>query len=549
MIRKRIFKNIKPLVFLLTVTYFGLCAQAQEVGFTVDRDSILIGEQVNYAIEVLVDTTDLVVFPEGQTFSPMEVVEALEADTIYDKAKFKLLKKYALTQFDSGSYQIPPQRILINDRPIFTDSARVEVYNVQVDTTKQGLFDIKNIIQAESNSRKWLEPLLWALGILALIGAFLYWLYHRSKKKAEAAKTLPPFEQALVALEELDHTFAVPTEGADQKITKAYYSKLTDIVKNYLDDEVYDHSLESTTGELIQRLYEQKQSGKINLSTQTIEKLESVLQTADLTKFARTIPRSGQFHADRIAIEEVVKETREAIPPPTPEELMRDAVYQENLKKRRKRKLILTSVLGVLAILIISGGILTAVKGVDFLKDNILGHPTKELLETDWIRSEYGVPPIVISTPKVLKRMEVNLPPEVQQQLTMSSFGYGSIIDQFTIFVNNTRYSTEQEVDLKQAANVTMNQIETQGVKNLVVKSEEYKTPHGTEGLKTYGTGEFPLSAKKDKFGKGEYVMLTFSAPGIMNQVFVSWRSDDKYAKEIADRIINSVELENTDSK
>jgi hypothetical protein len=35
-----------------------------------------------------------------------------------------------------------------------------------------------------------------------------------------------------------------------------------------------------------------------------------------------------------------------------------------------------------------------------FCKDNVLGHPTKELLEGEWIKSDYGNPGIVIETQK-----------------------------------------------------------------------------------------------------------------------------------------------------
>jgi NO-binding membrane sensor protein with MHYT domain len=37
-----------------------------------------------------------------------------------------------------------------------------------------------------------------------------------------------------------------------------------------------------------------------------------------------------------------------------------------------------------------------ATRGFDFVKDNIIGHPTKELLEGEWVKSEYGNPGIVI---------------------------------------------------------------------------------------------------------------------------------------------------------
>ena len=519
---------------------------AQEVKGGVDKDSILIGQQVNYAIEVAADSTALVVFPVGQSFAPFEVIDSVKVDTSFAQAKMKLIKRYGLTQFDSGSYTIPRQRVLINQKPFFTDSLKMEVNNVAIDTTKQGLYDIKNIIKVDRASSNWLQWLMWIVGILLLIGAFLYFIIRRSRKKAEAEKKLPPFEQALESLHQLDEEYKTPGRGADQNTTKVYYSRLTDIVRRYLDDEVYDRSMESTSSELIARLYTEKESGHIDFSKETIRKLEQVLKTADLTKFARITPQQGAAENDRFVVEQVVKETHESIPPPTQEELMRDAAYLEALERRRKRRLIITGVIGVICILFISAGVLIATKGFSYVKDNFIGHPSKDLLEGEWVNSDYGYPPITLSTPQVLQRMSIDLPQEMQGKMEMNTFGYGSLIDAFSIVVNNTRYGGKEEADLEKAVNGMMQTIEARGGKNFVVKNEKYTTPNGAEGLKTFGSGQFPKQGNSNQYDSGEYVMLSFTVPGVIQQIFVSWRDDDKYGKEMAERILNSVELQKT---
>ena len=55
-------------------------------------------------------------------------------------------------------------------------------------------------------------------------------------------------------------------------------------------------------------------------------------------------------------------------------------------------------------------------KGFDYVKDNFLGHPTKDLVEGEWVYSEYGNPGVRVETPKVLKRMDATkmLPKEAQ---------------------------------------------------------------------------------------------------------------------------------------
>jgi hypothetical protein len=45
-----------------------------------------------------------------------------------------------------------------------------------------------------------------------------------------------------------------------------------------------------------------------------------------------------------------------------------------------------------------NNGIFYSTKGFTYVKDNIIGHPTKELLESEWVKSEYGNPSISIET-------------------------------------------------------------------------------------------------------------------------------------------------------
>jgi len=545
-IPKSSFYSIRAFASTLLIAFLSAFnVQAQQVKGAVDTTSIRIGEQITYEFQVEADSTDLVLFPEGQTFQPLEMIEAYQVDTSYAGAKMNLIKRYGLTQFDSGSYTIPRQLVSINQQPFYTDSVAIEVNNVVVDTTKQGLYDIKDIVAVERATSKFWEYLLYFLLLAAVIGGFLFFIIRRSRKKAAAEQKLPPFEQALFSLKQLDEEYKEPARGIDERdATKAYYSKLTDIVRRYLDEEVYDRSMESTSSELIERLMLEKEEGKIDLSKETILKLDQILKRADLTKFARTSPGAGQAEADRIVAEEIVKETKEAIPPPTEEELMRDAAYREALAKRRKRKLILTSIIGVFGILVIATGILIATKGFDFVKDNFIGHPSKDLLESDWVRSEYGYPPVIISTPRVLERNEIALPDSLRQQMDMSTFTYGSLIDDFYVVVNNTRFGGKNEANLEASAQGFISTIEANGAKNLIVKTEKYTTPEGTEGLRVYGTGDFPETLNKDEFSKGAYEMLLFTAPGVLQQILVAHREDDTYAKEMSARIINSVELQ-----
>ncbi|MEC8832355.1 MAG: hypothetical protein VX772_08345, partial [Bacteroidota bacterium] len=245
---KRVRSIWSSLLLLMLLPAISFSQTGPKVDAEVDTLAIKIGEQITYKITVETDSTDVVFFPEGQTFSPLETVEAIMADTLKNDNKIILQKIYSLTQFDSGAYTIPPQRIAINEQPFFTDSFQVKVADVVVDTTKQKMYDIKPLIEVErSTADMWLTALYILLGLI-VVGGLVYWFFLRKKPLTEEEKValLPPYDRALIELKKLENSrYLIQDEY------KQYYSELTDIVRSYLEEDVHVSAMESTTSELI----------------------------------------------------------------------------------------------------------------------------------------------------------------------------------------------------------------------------------------------------------------------------------------------------------
>ncbi|WP_424199238.1 hypothetical protein [Algibacter sp.] len=511
-----------------------------QVTSTIDSTSIKIGEQITYYVQVEADTTDLVVFPEGQTFSPLEMIESYAIDTLKESNKYNLIKKYGLTQFDSGAYTIPRQKIIIGDKTFFTDSLKVEVNNVVVDTTK-GLFDIKPIIGVNKSGSDWWKYLIITMLIIGALAFLLYWFIWRKKPLSEDEKIalLPPYDRAKLALKNLDDSHFLENENL-----KGYYSELTFIIRKYLDEKVYDRALESTTDELITRLNILKEGNQVDLSKEDIKNLESILKRADLVKFAKSAPDVALAKIDRETIDVEIDRVKEALPEPTEEEKLLDEKYREEQELKKKRKKIwLTIGISIFLLLATLTG-LSIKYGFDIVKDTIIGHDSKELLEGDWVLSEYGFPPVTITTPKVLKRFDLPVPEEMKAQIGITSFMYGSLLDPFSIMVNTTTYKNlgDNKIDLQQTSEGSIKGMEQQGAQDIVVLRDKFTTPNGAEGLKTYGT----LKAKNpltQKIQEGNYVLLQFVSENILQQIIITSPRNDAYADQIVDRILNSVEL------
>lgn len=534
-------EKIKTSVFFTFAFILLPFLSSAQVTSSIDTTSIKIGEQITYKIEVEADTLDLVVLPEGQSFLPLEVIEFYKTDTIKGKEKFKYIKKYALTQFDSGAYTIPRQKVILANKTFFTDSVRIMVDTVKVDTTKQGLYDIKPIIGVVKSGSNWWKYLLAIIVALALIAFLLYWFIWREKplSKEEQIALLPPYDRAKLALEQLDDKgYLVNSE------IKEYYSDLTLIIRKYLDEKVYDHSLESTTDELISRLNLLKEGNQIDVNSETIKNLESILKRADLVKFAKSKPDVELAKLDRNTIASEIDHVKESLPEPTEAERLLDEQYREaQARKKKRRKTIITIAIGVLLLIATVVGL--GIKyGFSYLKDTVIGHESKELLEGNWVASEYGVPPVFIATPKVLKRIEVQLPEALKDKINQSVFVYGTLLDAFSVAVSTTTFSEAPEdgIDINAAVEQSIKGMESQGAKDIIIKREQFITPNAAEGVKTHGTLTYNL-LNTTKSTAANYTIFHFASENVLQQIIITYPQNDNYADDIVQRIINSIEL------
>jgi len=489
----------------------------------------------------------LVVFSEEQTFQPLEMINNYPVDTTKKEGYYQLTKTYGLTQFDSGVYTIPKQKILIGDKSFLTDSLLVQVNPVLVDTTKQKLFDIKPLTQVEKSPSGFWGGVAVFLIVLLLVGGILYWFVWRKKPLTEAEKiaALPPYERAKLALEKLDEEHYFENEEV-----KTYYSDLTLILRQYLDEKVYDQSLESTTDELVSRLKTLEAANQITLSKDTIRNIETILKRADLVKFAKSKPDFHLAKLDKNTIEIEIDHVKDGLPEPTEEELLQDLKYREAIARQQKRRRIKQILAIGIGIFFMAITVLVIRSGFTEVKDTVLRNPSKILLEkAPWVTSEYGAPGITLSSPEVLERQIIELPEEMKGKVQTITFAYAGVDTPFDIVINSSKYTAQTDengkekkapIDVLKVAESVLNRFEEKGTKNITTRNEQFITPNGQEGVKTFGTGDFII---EDKLIKGKYIILGFSTPNLLQQLILTWKEEDIYADQIIERILNSIEL------
>ncbi len=535
-------KKIAYIVFFLLSTALF----AQKVTTAIDTTRIKIGAEFKLTLKASVDTVTRVVFPNLKNIGALEVIRSYPIDTIRNNDRYELIKKYGLTQFDSGKYTIPRVSILINKKPIFSDSILVEVANVKVDTLQQKMYDIKDIVAAESHWGNWWKYLL-AIILLAGLGALGYWYFKKKQKKdTEEEVYTTPIEKATSLL-----TILEKKELWQQGEIKEYYSQLTDIARNYIEEAIEIPAMESTTSELITALKAASVKKKMTLSQETIENLERVLKQADLVKFAKSKPLDFEITEDRNKIQKAILTLDKAIPVEVPEEedlLLNEAQRQHQIQlqlKKKRAKQIRTAIVSALLLLVLITGFFVATRGFGYVIDTVFGRETKELLEGEWVKSEYGNPGILIETPQVLKRIDAEkvLPKNTMALIKeMQLFQYGDMMNGFHIMVSTSQFKQPTDIDLAKAMEGNLKIIEAQGGQNIIVKQEDFETESGVQGLKGYGTMSMlnPLTKSSEKV---YYEILYFKQNQGLQQIMIVFPEGDQYGSAIAERMLQSVEL------
>jgi hypothetical protein len=292
---------------LLFISSIGF-AQSSMVNSQVETSSIRIGEQFQYKISV--KETENVILPKLILGKGLEIIDSAKVDTLNNM----LIQKYVLTGFDSGAFYIPQQQVFVRNQAYLTDSLLISVATVEIDTTKIKKYPIKSIKREPYVFDDFKIYIFLLLAALAIIGFWIYYFVIRKRKVAEdkpTYKVLPPFEEAIYKLNELDSKLLWQNNQV-----KEYYSELTEIVRNYIERELQVPALEKTTDEIIGMLRDFQNANTIQTSKDTIKKLKELLQEADLVKFAKSKPISIEIEEDRKDAEDIISNLK---PKPTPQ--------------------------------------------------------------------------------------------------------------------------------------------------------------------------------------------------------------------------------------
>lgn len=273
------------LTILLTVTAQWAAAQVT-VEQAIDSVGILIGQQAHLRLTVSFPEGSSVSWPKltsGKYIVPgVEVVEVAGPDTV-DKSSstLKAEKVYTLTSFDEKLYAIPSLGVKVNGKTYKGASSALKVITVDVDTLHPNQFFPPKDVQ--NNPFLWSEwaPSFWLSLLVVFLLAATFYLYIRLKEnkpiitKVRIVRHVPPHKKAMIAIEKIKEERMASSE--DQK---AYYTQLTDTLRQYIQERFGFNAKEMVSEEIIENL---RREGDKKM----IDELRELFQTADLVKFAK----------------------------------------------------------------------------------------------------------------------------------------------------------------------------------------------------------------------------------------------------------------------
>lgn len=279
---------------------FQAVAQPEEFSAKADTNKILIGERVILSLTGKVKEGadfEWPVLPD--TLNGLELVKAGKVDTATENGLWTIRQRLELTSFDSGYAAIPPLSMRQGRDSLRSQAIAVSVALPQL---KEGdeIYDIKAPMEAPFNW--WLVAAIAAGAVLvaALVWAVIYWI---KKRKKEAALTpeqkLSPYEYARLQLKEIEK------EQLWQKDrVKEYYSRLTDVMRLYMERQLGLTAMESTADEVTAMVY------KLSINKSLKEEVAELMELSALVKFAKEKPGPAQHQSAFQTVDKFIESTK-----------------------------------------------------------------------------------------------------------------------------------------------------------------------------------------------------------------------------------------------
>lgn len=302
------------LIMLFALAHSTLCAQVIVEAHT-DTASILIGEQIQMRVKCTVNAGQKVKFPsyspQQQIVQGVEVVSNGSIDTLVlnNGKRLELTRRYTITSFDSAMYQIPPFKVEVDGKTYASrNSVGLKVSTVAVDLQHPEKFNGPHAVVEQPFEWSW-TMWLCALLCVAMLAAVVALAVRLTDPKLITRRVIinPPTPAHITAINNIEQIKRKPADDV-----KLYYMELTEALRSYIEKRFGFNAKEMTTNEIVRHLYETN-------NEEAMTELKSVLETADLVKFAKhktTLTEQDQSLMSAMSYVQTTKQEPQELPKP-----------------------------------------------------------------------------------------------------------------------------------------------------------------------------------------------------------------------------------------
>lgn len=325
---------MKKLLHIFILLGLAIAGQAQVMVETqLDSAKIQIGEQTNLSISVKAPAKAKITFPEYEPQTELthgiEVVE-MSGDTIEGGDERTITRKYRLTSWDENHYKIPALQVTVDGKAYPTKTFTLDVATVEVDTLHpEKIRPAKDIMDNPFSWGEWMPVILFTILALALLALAAWMAYRLRRNKAVItlpfAKKLLPHQKALNEIEKIKEEQLSRSE--DQK---TYYTRLTDTLRQYLEDRFNMKAKEMTSGEIVEQLRKEEDQSKI-------DELRELFATADLVKFAKYSVQTNENEMYLSNVVRFIEDTKKEEDNDQPDPSVAKAIDNERRHSRERR--------------------------------------------------------------------------------------------------------------------------------------------------------------------------------------------------------------------
>jgi hypothetical protein len=298
---------MKIFFLLLTTFILHFNSSAQTVSASLDRDKILLGEQVSLQFTLSgVNAADYFVtsWPQlSDTLDYAEIINKTGIDTINVDNSYTYQQKFTLTSFDSGYWQIGPFEFILQSRSsgkkvtVTTTSLYLTVLPIDV-SSMQDYHPIKDIIDVQTTF-DWMPVIIGAVILLLVIIVFII-IKKTRKKKTKAPEMVLKGTALDRALEKLYALEKEPLSSALQ--IRNFHSAADIITREYFEEVTHIRAMHLTIAEIFSRL-------NVYLRDVTLRrKFQQVFELNAAVKFAKYIPSNEE---SRNTLSEIINSLHE----------------------------------------------------------------------------------------------------------------------------------------------------------------------------------------------------------------------------------------------